>query len=157
MSSKAPTTLLLDPDKRVLAFGYEAENIYAYNAEKVATDSDSESENEDKKKPQFDCKDLYYFKRFKMLLHENKVSIFLYIYINTEADKIIFGENLQVEICVHGSQLQCVSLINCFITCHQYFLTKHNVNFLKVCLINRLMLVAVHSETVLVTYPICDL
>lgn len=91
MSSKAPTTLLLYPDKKFFAFGYEAENIYRESAEKVATDSDSESESEDKKKPKFDCKDLYYFQRFKMLLHENKVSMFLYIYINTEADKIIFG------------------------------------------------------------------
>lgn len=91
MSSKAPTTLLLYPDKKFFAFGYEAENIYRESAEKVATDSDSESESDDKKKPKFDCKDLYFFQRFKMLLHENKVSMFLYIYINTEADEIIFG------------------------------------------------------------------
>lgn len=89
MSSKAPTTLLLYPDKSFFAFGYEAENIYRESAETVASGSDSESESEDKKKSKFDCKDLYYFHRFKMLLHENKVSTFLSIYIKTEADKII--------------------------------------------------------------------
>lgn len=73
MSSKAPTTLLLYPDKSFFAFGYEAENIYRESAETVASGSDSESESEDKKKSKFDCKDLYYFHRFKMLLHENKM------------------------------------------------------------------------------------
>lgn len=72
MSSKAPTTLLLKEDKSFFAFGYEAENIYRENAEKFSSDSDSESDEQ--RKPKFNCKDLYYFQRFKMLLHENKVS-----------------------------------------------------------------------------------
>lgn len=71
MSSKAPTTLLLKEDKSFFAFGYEAENIYRENAEKFSSDSDSESDEQ--RKPKFNCKDLYYFQRFKMLLHENKV------------------------------------------------------------------------------------
>lgn len=72
MSCKAPTTLLLNPDKSFFAFGYEAENIYRENAEKITSDSDSESEEQNK--PKLNCKNLYYFQRFKMLLHENKVS-----------------------------------------------------------------------------------
>lgn len=71
MSSKAPTTLLLNPDKTFFAFGYEAENIYRENAEKISSDSDSESEEQ--KKPKLNCKELYYFQRFKMLLHKNKM------------------------------------------------------------------------------------
>lgn len=83
MSSKAPTTLLLNPDKSFLAFGYEAENIYRENAENFTSDSDSESDEQ--RKPKFNCKDLYYFQRFKMLLHENKVSkIFYIVCINTQ-------------------------------------------------------------------------
>lgn len=71
MSSKAPTTLLLNKDKSFLAFGYEAENIYRENAERITSDSDSESEEQ--KKPKLNCRDLYYFHRFKMLLHKNKM------------------------------------------------------------------------------------
>lgn len=88
MSSKAPTILLLYPDESFFAFGYDAENIYTENSEKNVSDSDSESE--DKKKPKFNCKDLYYFRRFKMLLHENKVSTLLYGYINTHTNAIIY-------------------------------------------------------------------
>ncbi|XP_078325292.1 heat shock 70 kDa protein 12A-like [Crassostrea virginica] len=52
ISYKTPTTLLLDKDKKFMAFGYEAENNYAELAE--------DEENED----------YFYIRRFKMLLYD---------------------------------------------------------------------------------------
>lgn len=57
LSTKAPTTLLLNPDKSLRSFGYEAETKYAEMIE--------DEEN---------FEDHYYFHCFKMLLHSNKVS-----------------------------------------------------------------------------------
>jgi hypothetical protein len=50
-SSKALTSVLLDIKENFLAFGYEAENKFVANAEKETPDV------------------LYYFRRFKMILH----------------------------------------------------------------------------------------
>ena len=53
---QAPTTVLVNPDGRTLeAFGYEAENKYAELAEEKMHYK------------------YYYFKRFKMMLHEKMV------------------------------------------------------------------------------------
>ena len=51
ISYKTPTTLLLDKDKKFVAFGYKAENKYAELAE---------DEND---------QDYFYIRRFKMLLY----------------------------------------------------------------------------------------
>ena len=57
ISTKTPTTVLIKPDgKTFVAFGYDAEDIYA----KLCT--------EDRHK------EYYYFCRFKMLLHNKHVS-----------------------------------------------------------------------------------
>jgi hypothetical protein len=55
VSLKTPSVVLLKPDRTFHSFGYEAENKYASLAE------DSEHEG------------WLYFKRFKMILHQNKV------------------------------------------------------------------------------------
>lgn len=68
---KGPTSLLLNPDKTFAAFGLQADTHYTEMAEK--NDSDSDSENNGEKKPKEDYRNYYYFHRFKMLLHENKV------------------------------------------------------------------------------------
>jgi hypothetical protein len=68
-SSKAPTTILLKPDKSFYAFGYEAEAIFTHMAE-----SHSDSEDEEEGRPKENCKDFYYFHRFKMLLRKVRVS-----------------------------------------------------------------------------------
>lgn len=57
MSTKAPTTLLLNPDKSFRSFGYEAETIYTDLAEEEG---------------EVDYEKYYYFHCFKMLLHRNK-------------------------------------------------------------------------------------
>jgi hypothetical protein len=54
-SIKTPTCLLLDKEKKFVAFGYEAENQYA--------DLVMDKEHDD----------YYFFHRFKMNLHNNKV------------------------------------------------------------------------------------
>ena len=55
LSLKTPTCLLLDRNKQLVAFGYDAENQYA----DIVMDG---------KQHEF-----YYFHRFKMNLHNNKV------------------------------------------------------------------------------------
>ncbi|XP_045204412.2 heat shock 70 kDa protein 12A-like [Mercenaria mercenaria] len=55
LSLKAPTSILFSPDKRFHSFGYEAEDKYSDLAEE-----DMHS-------------DWYFFRRFKMILHQNKV------------------------------------------------------------------------------------
>lgn len=55
LSIKTPTTLLLDQNKQVIAFGYHAENRY--------TDIIMDGEQDD----------YYYFRRFKMNLYEQEV------------------------------------------------------------------------------------
>ena len=60
LSRKAPTSVLLDENKELVSFGYDAENKF----------SDLLSENEHK--------DHFYFHQFKMLLH-NQVCL---LYIN---------------------------------------------------------------------------
>lgn len=70
LSMKVPTSLLLNPDKTIAAFGLLADTNYTEMAEK--NDSDSDSENNGEKKPKEDYRNYYYFHRFKMLLHENK-------------------------------------------------------------------------------------
>ncbi|XP_063415310.1 heat shock 70 kDa protein 12B-like [Mytilus trossulus] len=54
ISLKAPTVVLLDKSKKFLAFGYDAEDKYS----EAALDEEH--------------LDFYYFRRFKMLLHETK-------------------------------------------------------------------------------------
>ena len=53
---KTPTCLLLNPDKSFNSFGYEAQDIFA------ELDEDQAQE-------------YYYFERFKMILHNNEVSL----------------------------------------------------------------------------------
>jgi len=55
ISLKAPTVVLLDKSKHFLAFGYDAEDKYS----ELALDDLHHG--------------YYYFRRFKMLLHETKV------------------------------------------------------------------------------------
>lgn len=55
-TEKAPTCVLLNPQKEFLAFGYEAEQKYS----ELALDSNHH--------------DHYFFKEFKMVLHETRVS-----------------------------------------------------------------------------------
>jgi hypothetical protein len=59
MSLKTPTCLLLDNNKKFVSFGFEAENEYA----NLAMDGEQDK--------------YYYFYRFKMKLHNNKVNIYL--------------------------------------------------------------------------------
>lgn len=77
LSMKVPTSLLLNPNKTFAAFGLQADINYTEMAEKNDSDSDSDSENNGEKKPNEDYKKYYYFHRFKMLLHENKVHAML--------------------------------------------------------------------------------
>lgn len=82
MSGKVSTSLLLNPDKSFFAFGSEAELIYTQMAGSKDSDSDSDSDSESngekEKAASRNCSDYYYFHRFKMLLHDNKVSIQVY-------------------------------------------------------------------------------
>lgn len=55
MSIKTPTCLLLDKNKEFVSFGYDAENQYA----EALLDGEKD--------------DFYFFHRFKMNLHNNKV------------------------------------------------------------------------------------
>lgn len=71
MSSKTPTTLLLNPDQTFHAFGYEAETLYSNMAE----GNSSDSEDEEEKRTIQNYSEFYYFHRFKMLLYENNVGI----------------------------------------------------------------------------------
>ena len=57
ISLKAPTVVLLDKNRKFVAFGYDAEDKYS----EFALDDEHH--------------DYYYFRRFKMLLHETKVKI----------------------------------------------------------------------------------
>ncbi|VDI63256.1 Hypothetical predicted protein [Mytilus galloprovincialis] len=57
LSLKTPTCILLDSNKQFDSFGYDAENRYA----DLVMDDDHE--------------DYFYFHRFKMSLHNNKVNI----------------------------------------------------------------------------------
>ena len=59
VSLKTPTCILFSPDKKYDSFGYEAEDKYA----NLALDDHHH--------------DWYYFRRFKMSLYENRVSIFV--------------------------------------------------------------------------------
>lgn len=65
LSEKTPTTLLLDKDKNLVSFGYEAENDYGRMTE--------EERNEH-----------YYFRRFKMMLYDKdgKLVNSLYMYLH---------------------------------------------------------------------------
>lgn len=73
LSMKVPTSLLLYPDKSFAAFGLQADTNYTEMAEKNDSDSDSDSEDNGEKTRKEDYRNYYYFHRFKMLLHENKV------------------------------------------------------------------------------------
>ncbi|XP_063413738.1 heat shock 70 kDa protein 12B-like isoform X2 [Mytilus trossulus] len=59
LSNKAPTSVLLNHKKEFLAFGYDAETKYMSYLENESDDEDSEEEKEA----------VYYFRRFKMALH----------------------------------------------------------------------------------------
>ena len=58
-SSQIPTVLLLDPEKKFLAFGHDAEKKYA---ELLLN------------QPEY-AKQCYYFARFKMQIYNNEVTI----------------------------------------------------------------------------------
>ncbi|XP_021376566.1 heat shock 70 kDa protein 12B-like isoform X2 [Mizuhopecten yessoensis] len=70
ISHKAPTCLLLKPDKTFQSFGYKAENDFTLLAEDNDDDDDDDDDDEEKVKEDF--KTYYYFHRFKMILHNNK-------------------------------------------------------------------------------------
>lgn len=57
ISLKTPTCLLLNEEKEIVSFGYEAENEYS----DIVMDGRQN--------------DYYYFYRFKMSLHENEVNL----------------------------------------------------------------------------------
>ena len=82
MSLKAPTALLLNPDKSFCAFGNGAENTFKDMTGDNDSDSDSDSDSDFPKeaetKPKKNWKSYYFFQRFKMLLHEEKVRIFVF-------------------------------------------------------------------------------
>jgi len=59
LSHKAPTAVLLNPDRSFNSFGYQAENNYS-----LIAGADDENENE-----------FFYFHRFKMILHKNSVCL----------------------------------------------------------------------------------
>jgi len=66
---KTPTCLLLNPDKSFNSFGYEAQDRYAELEEEEA-------------------REYYYFENFKMILHNNQVSVtkqqaFSLFFVNT--------------------------------------------------------------------------
>jgi len=66
---KTPTCLLLNPDKSFNSFGYEAQDRYAELEEEEA-------------------REYYYFENFKMILHNDQVSItkqqtFFLVFVNT--------------------------------------------------------------------------
>lgn len=57
ISPKTPSTVLLDPNRKFHSFGYDAENKYSELTEEDAHHG------------------WLYFRRFKMLLHDNKVGV----------------------------------------------------------------------------------
>lgn len=61
ISLKAPTVVLFDENKKFLSFGYEAENAYS----ELALDDEH--------------KKYYFFKRFKMRLHQKEVFIYVFL------------------------------------------------------------------------------
>lgn len=68
---KTPTALLLDANKEIKAFGYEAEDQYIELAR--------EEEHED----------YYFFHRFKMILHSEKVSMYKIMLGNSFTYKVL--------------------------------------------------------------------
>lgn len=69
LSSKTPTSILLNPDQSFLAFGYDAEYIYSILAENEFCDDEEQITKE--KRNQY-----YFFQRFKEILHKQVSSIF---------------------------------------------------------------------------------
>lgn len=61
-SHKAPTALLLNPDKSFNSFGYEAEKIYG----DIATNGDDEGQS---------SQEYYFFHRFKMMLKSSLTKV----------------------------------------------------------------------------------
>lgn len=61
-SHKAPTALLLNPDKSFNSFGYQAEKTYA----EIAENDDDEGRS---------CKEYYFFHRFKMMLKSSLTKV----------------------------------------------------------------------------------
>ena len=55
LSAKAPSAILIGPDKQVAAFGYEAQQMYANLAENSRG------------------QDYFYFEKFKLILYNNQV------------------------------------------------------------------------------------
>ena len=73
ISQKAPTALLLNPDKTFKAFGYEAEQQYA----NLASDDNN------------NCKKFYFFQKFKLILKtdfEHVSNIFLTLFLKSDDD-----------------------------------------------------------------------
>ncbi|XP_071127599.1 heat shock 70 kDa protein 12A-like [Mytilus edulis] len=64
LSTKAPTSVLLDKEKKFKAFGYKADAEYIESLENE--DSDSDDEETDM---------VHYFNRFKMMLHKQIVNV----------------------------------------------------------------------------------
>lgn len=65
LSYKAPTSVLLNHNKEFLAFGYDAESRYMSSLENDSDDDDSGEEKDA----------VYYFRRFKMALHNESVDM----------------------------------------------------------------------------------
>lgn len=63
VSLKAPSCILFDPDQKFHSFGFEAEDKYAELTEDA------------------DHNEWFYFKRFKMLLYEQKVCVCVHVYV----------------------------------------------------------------------------
>lgn len=76
VSQKAPTTLLLNPDRTFNAFGHGAESTFKEMTEEHCSDSDSDSDTQEETEPKStNWREYYYFQRFKMLLHKDEVRI----------------------------------------------------------------------------------
>lgn len=82
-SVKTPTTLLLDSNKQLVAFGYQAENRYT----ELVLDGKLD--------------DHYYFHRFKMKLYENEVRLTLFFkFINAVKPIVTVFPRCHMHICL---------------------------------------------------------
>lgn len=70
-SSKVPTVLLLNPDRKFVAFGHQAEDQYTALLEKTPDEAHK----------------WYYFSRFKMQLYNNMVNTFHNVYTENREKK----------------------------------------------------------------------
>lgn len=82
MSLKAPTSILLNPDQKFHAFGYDADQRYTELAQKGLN------------------KEWYYFQKFKMKLQGNMVRHMTYCYIGIRHMTYCYNEGKKNK-CVH--------------------------------------------------------